>query len=393
MTGSFSFHRVFSAACMGMLMFGMVMITLGSILPSLVEKFQLNEVDAGTLTSLLPLGILIGSLLFGPIVDRHSYKYLLVACSILIIAGLEGMAFTSSLFLLHGSLLVIGIGGGAINGGANALVADISGSGANQRRSANLSFLGVFFGVGALGMPLLLGILSQYHSYYQIISVIGLLLLLPVIFFSLITFPQAKQTHSVPLTRSFQLVKDINLVLLGLILFFQSGVEGIVNNWSTLFLVNERNFIQDNALFALSIFVLSLTLTRILLTFLLNHVRSYQVLIISVGCAITGILLIMATSVPYREIIGLVLLGAGLAAGFPVVLGYVGALYPNLSGTAFSLVLVIALGGNILFNLVMGFVSNSYGMRAYPLLLLLCTISLAAILAVTLKRISKNTYI
>ena len=392
MTDLFSFKKVFAAACMGMLMFGIVMITLGSILPSLVEKFQLDEVDAGALTSLLPLGILVGSLLFGPIVDRHSYKYLLVVCSLMIIAGMEGIAFTDSLFLLHGSLLVIGIGGGAINGGTNALVADISVSGAN-RRGANLSFLGVFFGVGALGMPLLLAVLSKYYTYFQIISVIGLLLLLPVVYFAVISFPLAKQKYSVPLTSSFKLVKDVNLVLLGLVLFFQSGIEGIVNNWSTLFLVNEGNFIQDNALFALSIFVLSLTLTRILLSVLLNHVRSYQALIISVVSAVTGVFLIMVTSIPDREIIGLVLLGAGLAAGFPVVLSYVGALYPHLSGTAFSLVLVIALGGNILFNLAMGFASNLYGIRVYPLLVLLCITGMAATLVVALKRISKNTYI
>jgi fucose permease len=392
MTDQFSFKKVFAAACMGMLMFGIIMITLGSILPSLVEKFQLNEFDAGALTSVLPLGILLGSLLFGPIVDRHSYKHLLVVCSLIIIAGMEGIAYTDSLFMLHGSLLVIGIGGGAINGGTNALVADISGSGA-KRRSANLSFLGVFFGFGALGMPLLLAVLSQDFSYFHIISVIGLLLLLPVIYFFTITFPQAKQKHSVPIARSFQLVKDTNLVLLGLVLFFQSGIEGIVNNWSTLYLINESNFIQDNALFALSIFVLSLTLTRIWLTFLLNHVRSYRVLIISVISTITGILIIMVTSVPNREIIGLALLGAGLAAGFPVILSYVGALYPHLSGTAFSLVLVIALVGNILFNLAMGLVSNSYGIGVYPPLVLLCITGMAATLMVTLKRISKDTYI
>lgn len=392
MTNQFSFKGVFTAACMGMLMFGIVMITLGSILPSLVERFQLNEVSAGTLTSLLPLGILLGSLLFGPIVDRHSYKYLLVVCSLIIIVGLEGIAYTNSLFLLHASLLVIGIGGGAINGGTNALVADISGSGAN-RRGANLSFLGVFFGVGALGMPLLLAVLSQHYINFHIISVIGLLLLLPVTYFAAITFPQAKQEHSVPLNRSFQLAKDFNLVLLGLVLFFQSGIEGIVNNWSTLFLINESNFIQDDALFALSIFVLSLTLTRILLTFVLNHVRPYRILIISVISAIAGVLLIMVTSVPNREIIGLAMLGAGLAAGFPVILSYVGALYPQLSGTAFSLVLVIALVGNILFNLMMGLVSNHYGIRVYPLLVLLCITGMAATLLISLKRISKNTNI
>ena len=62
---------VFYAACLGMLLFGMVMVTLGSILPSVVEKFHLEQIEAGSLVSILPFGILAGSLLFGPIVDRY----------------------------------------------------------------------------------------------------------------------------------------------------------------------------------------------------------------------------------------------------------------------------------------------------------------------------------
>ena len=61
-------------------------------------------------------------------------------------------------------MFFIGFGGGIINGGTNALVADISA----ENKGANLSLLGVFFGIGALGMPLLLGVLSKHfhiHNY------------------------------------------------------------------------------------------------------------------------------------------------------------------------------------------------------------------------------------
>ena len=391
MNSQYSFNKVFAAACLGMLMFGMVIITLGSILPPLIEKFQLDEVSAGILTSLLPLGILIGSLMFGPVADRHSYKYLLVVSSSIIIAGMEGIAYTNNLILLEGSILFIGVGGGAINGGTNALVADISSSEGNKR-SSNLSFLGVFFGVGALGMPLLLGFLSAHFNYFQIIAAAGYALILPTILFTVIQYPMAKQGHGIPLSKSLGLIKDPSLILLGLILFFQSGVEGIISNWSTLFLVTESDFIHDHALFALSVFVLSLTLARLVLTLILNKARSYKVLVVSVSIAFAGVISLMV-SFPNNEVVGLAMLGAGLAAGFPIVLSYVGSLYPNLSGTAFSLVLVIGLAGNILLNFLMGLISKSVGIGVYPILLLVCTISMVAVLLITLKRISKNTYI
>jgi hypothetical protein len=72
-------------------------------------------------------------------------------------AGFPGTAFTQSQGLLRFCAFLIGFGGGAVNGATNALVADIS----DKYKGANLSLLGVFFGIGALGMPLVLGILKD----------------------------------------------------------------------------------------------------------------------------------------------------------------------------------------------------------------------------------------
>ena len=137
----YHFGKVFVAACMGMLLFGIAMISLGSILPSIIENFDLNTLEAGSLASILPTGILLGSLVFGPIVDRYSYKNLLIICTLFIIVGLEGIAFSSGLLFLQLSFFLIGFGGGALNGGTNALVADIS-EARPEKRSANLSLLG-----------------------------------------------------------------------------------------------------------------------------------------------------------------------------------------------------------------------------------------------------------
>jgi FHS family glucose/mannose:H+ symporter-like MFS transporter len=133
---------VFSAACVGMLLFGIVMISLGSILPEVIEKFQLSEARTGYLLTLLPFGILAGSLVFGPLVDWLSYKKILIAGSIFTLLGLEGIVFSETLELFHMSVFCIGLGGGILNGVTNALVSEIS----EEDHSANLSLLGVFLG-------------------------------------------------------------------------------------------------------------------------------------------------------------------------------------------------------------------------------------------------------
>jgi MFS family permease len=330
---------VFWAACLGMLLFGMVMLSLGTINTFLTNKLVLDELTIGSLAALLPLGILAGSLIFGPVVDRYGYKYLLIICSILIIIGIETIAFTEIFAIIQTAFFLIGFGGGAINGATNALVSDIS----TESKGAKLSLLGVFFGVGAMGMPAILGFLSKYYSYENVIAVIGIGILFPVVFFFIITFPEPKQKQGLPIKKSVGLIKNTTLLLIGFVLFFESAIEGITNNWITTFLESEIKLSSENALYALSFLVLSLTIGRLILGGLLKKVRSFIVLFGCLGFVFAGTIILMTGHTLSSSILGLILLGIGFAAGFPVILGYVGEMYSDLSGTAFSFVFVIAL--------------------------------------------------
>ena len=148
---------IFFCACLGMLLFGASLITLGSVAAPLREKFQLDAIASGTMFSILPIGILAGSLLFGPFSDRYGYKIILALSCLFIAGGFQGIAYSPSLGLLKLCIFLFGIGGGSINGAANAVVADISA----KHKGANLSLLGVFFAIGALGMPFVLGALDE----------------------------------------------------------------------------------------------------------------------------------------------------------------------------------------------------------------------------------------
>jgi fucose permease len=62
---------------------------------------------------------------------------------------------------------------------------------------------------------------------------------------------------------------------------------------------------------------------------------------------------------------GLILLGIGLAAGFPIMLGLAGSRYAAQSGTAFSFIFTITLSGNMLVNYLMGLISKNYGIQHF----------------------------
>jgi len=319
-----------------------------------------------SLAALLPLGILIGSLIFGPVVDRYGYKLILIFCSLFISFSFLLISVVTELFWLRASFFLIGFGGGAINGSTNALVADIS----EYEKSANLSLLGVFYGIGALGMPFIIGALSNYFTNQNIIQFFAVIVLLPVIYFLAIKFPAPKQTQGVPITAGIRLLKDPVILLMGFFLFFESGIEGISNNWATTYLTDTGEISADNALFALSIMIFALTATRLILGKILKQFPAYIVLFISLIIALAGSLVLASFSTLLASFLGMVLLGIGFAAGFPVILGYVGELYSEMSGTAFSIAFVIALTGNTIINYFVGIISNTVGILYFPAVLI-----------------------
>ena len=361
-------HRndlIFIAASLAMLLFGIVLISLGSVLPHLREQFDLSDLSTGSLLSILPFSLLLGSLVFGPLVDRYGYKIVLLVCSLLIFAGLEGIALTGDLWVLRLSIFLIGLGGGAINGAANALAADT----AEGDRGARLSFLGVFFGIGAPGVPFLLGLLTNILPYHRILFWIGIFVLLPVAAYLLIDFPPPKNPQGFPLKDARRLLKDPWIILTGFILFIQSGMEGLANNWSTTFLQENKAFLSQEALFSLTCLVAGMTAMRLILGWALQHMRPGLVLVLSVGLSFTGSLVILLTEAQFASYAGMAILGAGLSACFPVIMGQVAGKYTHLSGTALSVVLVLALLGNMLCNYGMGFIAQSRGTGVLPMVI------------------------
>ena len=336
---------------------------------------------------LLTFGILLGSIVFGPIVDSYGYKNLLIICTIFIFIGLEGITFAPNFWMLRFFAFVIGFGGGVINGCTNALIADIS----EEGKSANLSILGVFFGVGAIGVPFLLGFLLDYLSYEFIMASIGLIVILPLIFFHTLRFPALKQTQGFPLKEGLNLLKEFTLILFGFILFFQSGIEITVGSWTALYFKEELTIDTSKAVLYLSFYWFGIVATRILLGHLLKKISPAIIQFSSIGLALSGAMFMLLSNSLLFSILGLFLIGVGFAATFPVMLGYVGNLYSKLSGTAFSIVFVMALIGGMLFPYITGAFSQSFGLRTSFIVIPLCLCFITIIFSFVFKRISHQS--
>jgi fucose permease len=356
---SYNRKAVFAAACVAMFIFGIVMSILGALLPSVIEQFGLDKAMAGSLFPLMTIGMLLGSLLFGPIVDRYGYKGLLIVCSGLVLIGLEMIGHAGALSTLRIAMFLIGLGGGVINGASNALVADIY----VEERGARLSLLGVFFGISAFSIPFLLGLLMDAFGYARLAMVVGGCVAIPILFFLLIRFPEPKQKQGFPLKEGARLIKEAPLLLFGLMLFFESGMEMTMGGWSATFFKEALAIESSRAVIYLSFFWLALMAARLILPRLLKGCQAGRLLVSFISIAFLGTLLLLSARSAGLALAGLMMVGFGFAAVYPIVLGFVGDRYPALSGTAFSMVFVMALTGGSLMPWISGLLGKAHGLR------------------------------
>ncbi len=375
---------VYVAACIGMAFFGIAFIVMGSVLPTLTAEYSLDEVGSSSLVSLLPVGVLAGSLLFGVIVDRFGYKLLLIVSTLFTLSGIEGLSFFENLNLLRICIFLIGLGGGMLNGSTNALVSDISN---DKERGSMLSILGVCYGIGALGMPLLLGMFSRTYSYQIILQGTGLCMMAAVLYFILINFPEPKIRQGFPVKEAVKLIKEPLILFLSFFLFFQSGAEGLINNWTTSYLDGRVALNGKDVVLSLTFFVSGMAVSRLFLGYLLRIIKNEYVLPGGIITAIIGIIMLNYACNLRLASISLFITGFGLAAGFPVIISYIGTSYKNMSGTAIGFAMVIALIGNTLMNYAMGFISKTFGISSFTLVIIILLLIQSIILFTNSKKI------
>jgi len=108
---------------------------------------------------------------------------------------------------------------------------------------------------------------------------------------------------------------------------------------------------------------------------------------VSYAIALAGALVLTVSSSWTMAIIAVLMLGAGFAPVFPVMFAYIGGLYPDLTGTAFGIALVIGLAGNMLLNYLVGILAHAIGIGSYPVLLVAAVLMGLLLFRIGLSRV------
>jgi len=375
--------RLIPAAILAILVYGMIAAVLGTLLPDFSRRLAFTDDQNGTIAFVQSLGLIIASLSIGPLIDIKGKKFGLVLGLALITIALFSLAQANSFNMVAGPMLLLGLGGGMVVTGANALVSDIS----PDRRSSTLNLLNLFFGLGGLLTPLIGAYLFAGNALglcYLIAALTGATFLVHVA----TPMPPPTGERGFKLSEAGKLAANPSLILMSLFLFLYVACEVGVWNWLAKHLV-AQGIPEKTALKTLSLgFALGILVGRVVVSRILIRVSAINVtLASSVLMAITtwGML---QTNDPVAA--GLLVFCAGLAMApvFPTTLGMVGDRFPVMTATAIGIAITCGWIGLAVSSKIIGAIAGNDSGQLKTALLVLPAFSVLMIVVNLLLRVS-----
>ena len=363
------------AAILAIFVYGMIAAMLGTILPSLSERFHLTPKQNGNIALAQAFGLIIASLSVGPLIDNQGKKVGLLLGLAVIAIALYALPKSNGYGTIVAFLLLLGLGGGIIVTGANALVSDIS----EDRRASVLNFLNLFFGLGGLATPFISANFLKRDAV-KLCYLTAVLTTATLVVHAVAPIPPPKGERGFNFADVGQVTGNPALWLLALLLFLYVACEVGVWNWLARHLI-AQGMAETRALNTLSLgFALGLLLGRVGVSPILITVPAVRVTLAASILMVITTYLALQTKQPTITWVAVFCAGVAMAPVFPTTLAMVGDRFPKMTATALGIVITSGWIGLAVSSPIIGRIAGDDPKRIRKALLVLPVFSVAMIL-------------
>jgi FHS family glucose/mannose:H+ symporter-like MFS transporter len=345
------------------LLLGWTVLLVPSIIREIQRAFDQSDAGMGFAYFVNAVVYVTGTVSVGVLAGRLSRRLLLAAGPGLIAVGLLLIAAASDWAMFLAGFLVMGMGAGIIDAGVNALFMDLYAG-----RAAMLNRLHLFFALGALTVPLVVGLSVGSGAPWQAVAIASAAVAAPLAV--LLGTRRLPPTHPEAEVAVATRGPDgrgsgdrrrvpLPLVVLAIAIGCYVAMELGVSSWLVRYLDEAP---LEVATLALSLFWASLALGRLVSSFIVD--RMGAVAFATTWAAACGVAVLAAINVPSVPLAILCFAIAGFAAGpvYPMILAIGGSLYPGRASMVSSVLTSAAIVGSIVYPPLMGVVSEAAGL-------------------------------
>jgi fucose permease len=359
------FNMLIVAAVMAIFVYGMIAAMLGSILPDLSKRFSLTPAQNGTIAMTQAIGLVIGSLMQGPLIDLQGKKVGMVLGLGLIALALFLLPRSKGFSSIRLYMLILGVGGGIIVAGANALVNDVK----TDNPTALFNGFNTFFGLGGIATPFIAANLLGGNSF-RLCNLTAALTVATLALHSATDMPLPTGVVQFQFSDVPALLANPGLFLPAMLLFLYVAAEVGVWNWLVKHLI-AQGIPEKKALNILSFgFALGLLAGRLVVAVIPPIPATTLLMVSSILIAVTTYLMLQFKDANLAWAM-VFLAGVAMAPVFPTALSLVGAKFPTGTATAIGAAVTCGWLGLVASSPIIGGVAGGEATGLKKALLLL----------------------
>jgi fucose permease len=341
------------SAILAIFIYGMIAAMLGTILPELSDRFHLSLRQNGTIAFAQALGLIIASVGVGPLLDNEGKKLGLILGLAFISIALFSLPRAPGFRAILVAMFLLGVGGGIVVTGANALVSDVS----QAHRAIALNLVNLFFGLGGLATPFIAANLFA-RNWLRLCYTIASLTVVTLAIEAATKMPAPAGAARFVLAQAAPALARPLLFLLGLFLFLYVSCEVGIWNWLPRHLI-AQGIPESRALNILSLgFALGLLIGRVGISPILIRVPAITVMLAASAAMAVTTFLMLRTNGPAAAAVLVFLAGLAMAPVFPTTLAVVGDTFPRMTSTAIGFVITCGWIGLAVSSRVIGFIAG-----------------------------------
>jgi fucose permease len=368
------------AAVLAIFVYGMIAAMLGTILPGLSERLHLSLKQIGSIAFAQAVGLMIASVGVGPLMDNEGKKLGMILGLALIGIALFSLPRSGGFGSVAALMFMLGLGGGVVVTGANALVNDTV---IEAHRASALNLLNLFFGLGGMATPFISANLLKRDIVKLCYAAGGFAVLALAVQAVAPIPPPTAGARSFVLSDAGTLLGNPILWMFGLFLFLYIGCEVGVWNWLVQHLI-AQGIPESRALNVLSLgFALGLLLGRVAVSPILIAVPPATVTLgAAILMAITSYLALQVRAVKAAWTL-VFLAGVAMAPVFPTTLAMVGGWaarnFPSMTSTAIGFAITCGWAGLAVSSPIIGGIAGGDPKRLKKALLVIPAFSVVMV--------------
>ena len=362
--------------CAALILVGWSGLLVPSLIRSIEPAFAQTDGGVGVWFFVNAVAYVCGSMTGGLLTERVGRRVVLSVAAGFIAFGLVCLARVPSWAFFLAGAIPFGLGSGAIDGGTNGLILDMY----PDSRGRSLNLLHLFFSLGALASPLVIGRVVEAGATWQAVMLGTAVVALPIgVLLAVADLPSGRHERATGSPR-IRIGIALPLVALAAAIAFYVGSEVGVSNWLVRYLGSATLTLATSTL---ALFWGCLALGRLVSARLgdrFDHAR-----FAATAALVASVALVAAVLVPSLPG-SIVLFGVvGFAFGpiYPLIMAVAGDRYPARSAAVSGFLSGTAVFGAIVYPPVMGFISLGPGLGVAIIgaagLALLCGLVLVAV--------------